>query len=30
MASMGNVTAVVLGILMFAILYGLIYAIDRV
>jgi hypothetical protein len=30
MSSMGNVTAVVLGVLMFAILYGLISAIDRV
>ena len=30
MTPMGNVTAVVLGVLMFAILYGLIYAIDRV
>jgi hypothetical protein len=30
MDAMGNVTAVVLGVLMFAILYGLISAIDRV
>ena len=30
MNSMGNVTAVVLGVVMFAILYGLISAIDRV